>query len=95
MRARTVLGGRSRDIRTKRHSTGAIAGGATASITVSWSSAFADTAYTVTASIVDSNADLVIDQITSVTASQFVVRVRNTDTLNAAAGVVHATAVHD
>lgn len=86
------------DWRKKRVSTGAIAGGASAEITVTWPTAFADANYTVTTSIVEGTAGantLRANKIVSKVAASILVRVENVDTLTARTGEIHAIAVHD
>lgn len=87
----------SSKVRTKRISTGSIAGGAHAAVTLTWDSPFADANYTVTVSVVQSDADtetLRVDHIQSVSATAVVVRIFNNDA-SARTGTLHAVAIHD
>lgn len=82
----------------QRVTTGAIAGGATADVTLTWTTAFADANYTVTAEVVEGTAamnTLTVRKIVSVTAAAVVVRVENQDGLNARTGTLHVIAIHD
>lgn len=87
-----------RDVRTKRVSTGAVAGGATVELTVTWTEAFPNADYTVSAAVSEPTAGtstLTVRRLVSQTASQVVVRVENADTLNPRTGTLHLIAVAD
>jgi hypothetical protein len=81
-------------VRHARAATGSIAGGATATVPVSFSG-FADTNYTASAEVEDSNGELQVRGITARTASSVTVRVANLNTLTARTGTVHLIAIHD
>lgn len=84
-------------IKHKRITTGSINAGASALITITWTTAFADSNYSVTASVVDSTAaiaSLKIVHIESVGAASITVRVENTSA-GPLTGTIHAIAVHD
>lgn len=80
-----------------RVSTGSIGAGLSALVTVTWTTAFADTDYTVVASVQDSTAatlSLVVVHIETKTAAAVAVRVENTS-LGSLTGTLHVIAVHD
>lgn len=84
--------------RRKRVTTGSIAGNASAAVTVTWDTPFADTNYTVVCAVqeaVAGTSTLRVHHIESITAAAIVVRIVNDDTLNAKTGTVHAIAIHD
>lgn len=74
---------------TARVTTGSIAAGAFANVTVTLPTAQATTSYTATTTVEDSNGDLTIRGIVSRTTTQVVVRVQNTSALNARTGTIH------
>jgi hypothetical protein len=81
----------------KRLTTGSINATTDVDVTVTWGTTFADANYTVTASVVDAtaaNASLKIVHITSVSAANCVIRVRN-DSAGALTGTLHVHAIHD
>lgn len=85
-------------LRMKPVPTGSIAGGENAAITITWTTAFPDTNYTVVVSIIEATAStlsLRVHHIESKTATGIVVRVINDDTLNAKSGTLQAIAIHD
>jgi hypothetical protein len=81
-------------MRHVRITTGSIAGGATASVTVSFGE-FPDLDYTVVAVVEESNGDLQVRSITARTASSVTVLIANRNTLTARTGTVHVLATHD
>jgi hypothetical protein len=81
-------------VRHARESTGSIAGGATGTVTISFSG-FADTSYTVAAEVEESNGDLQVRGVTARTSSSVTVRVANLNTLTSRTGTVHVLAIHD
>lgn len=84
-------------IKHARLTTGSVAAGATALVTLTWSSAFADANYTVTVSLVEATAavlSLHIIHIESVSASQVKIRVENTSA-GALTGTLNVIALHD
>lgn len=83
-------------LRAARASTGSVAGTGQADVTVTFDSAFADTNFTVTASVVEDEASesLRVRRIRSVTAGQVVVNVVN-NAIVPRSGTVHVIAVHD
>jgi hypothetical protein len=82
------------DVRSARASTGSIAGGAAATVTVSFGE-FADLDYTAAVTVEDGNGDLQVRSITARTTSSVSVRVANLNTLIARTGTVHVLATHD
>ena len=82
-------------IQRKRATTGSVAGGGTALVTVTWDEPFDDATYTAVASIVqaDAVANLRVVKIQSQTAAAIVVRVENVAAITAYTGTVHAVAV--
>lgn len=84
-------------VRTKRGvSTGSIAGGAEATVTITWDTAFADTNYTaVVSASANLNAAPQVERILTKTASAITVRVKNEDAVNAQTGTLEAIAIHD
>lgn len=89
-------GGAAAQTRTARVTTGAIAGGGSANVTVNFA-AFSDTNFTVSAEVEELTAgdSLRIRKVLSRTASSVTVLVANQDTLNARTGTVHILAIHD
>lgn len=84
-------------IKHQRVTTGSIAAGSTALVTLTWSSAFADANYTVSAQVQDSTStslSLSVVHIESVSASAVAVRVLN-NALGSLTGTLHVTAIHD
>ncbi len=84
-------------LKSQRTTTGSISGGGTALVTVTWPAPFADTNYTVVASIVDVTAavaSLSIVHVESIAASAIMVRVANA-AVGALTGTVQALALHD
>jgi hypothetical protein len=80
-----------------RVTTGSVAGGSTALVTVTWGTAFADANYSVTASVLDATStslSLSVVHVESITASAVTVRVIN-NSVGALTGTVHVIAVHD
>jgi len=96
----TVSSGISADGRGFKHTrvtTGSIAGGSTGLVTVTWTTAFADANYTVTANVVDSTTSslsLSVVHIESISASTVTVRVLN-NAIGALTGTLQCIAVHD
>lgn len=83
-------------IRTKRVTTGSVAGAGEATVAVTWDSPFADTDYTATVSVVDSSTiGVQVERILTQTASALTVRVHNEDAIGAHTGTLHAVAIHD
>lgn len=94
----TTLEGSTPIQRHRRVTTGAIAGGASAEVTVTWATAFADANYTVVTSMLEATTgtnSLRIRHIVSKTAAAIVVRVTNDDAINAKTGEIQASAFHD
>lgn len=84
-------------IKHARVTTGSIAAGASALVTLTWATAFANGNYTVNASVVDATAataSLSVVHIESITASAITVRVVN-NSAGSLTGTVHAIAMHD
>lgn len=80
-----------------RVTTGSVSGGSTALVTITWTTAFADANYTVTADVIDSTTtslSLSVVHIESVTASAVTVRVLN-NAIGSLTGTVHVIAIHD
>jgi hypothetical protein len=80
-----------------RVTTGSIAAGATALVTLTWASAFLDANYTVQASVMDATAgtlSLSVVHIETISASAVAVRVQNSSAGDLT-GMLHVTAVHD
>lgn len=84
-------------IKHKRVSTGSVSGGATALVTVTWTTPFADALYTVTASMLDSTSSissLSVIHVESVTAENVTVRVAN-NSGGSLTGTLHVIGMHD
>lgn len=84
-------------IKHSRVTTGSIAAGANALVTVTWGSAFASTAYTVVASVQDATtavASLRVVHIETKTTGAVTVRIENTSA-GALTGTLHVIALHD
>ncbi len=82
----------------RRVSTGSISASSSAAVTVSWTTAFADSNYTASCSVVEATAgtsSLRIHHLESVSASSVIVRVVNDDSGAAKSGTLHCTAMHD
>lgn len=80
-----------------RVTTGSVSAGATALVTITWTTAFADANYTVVAEVLDSTASslsLSVVHIESKTASAVTVRVLN-NALGSLTGTIQAIACHD
>jgi hypothetical protein len=88
-------------IKHARVSTGSVIASGVGQFTVTWGTAFADTSYTPTCSILESVAggtsavDLRILRLSSQTAAQIQVTVINDDTVNARTGTINCIAMHD
>jgi hypothetical protein len=80
--------------RAARSSTGSIAGGAAATVTVSFGE-FADLDYTVAVAVEEGNGDLQVRSVTARTTSSVSARVANLNTLTSRTGTVHVLAIHD
>lgn len=81
-----------------RVSTGSISAASSAAVTVTWTTAFADSNYTASCSLVEATAStstLRIHHLESVTAASLVIRVVNDDGASAHTGTLHCTAAHD
>lgn len=77
--------------------TGSISSSSSAAVVVTWGTAFADTNYTVTCSVVEADTDtatLQIDHIEAVVAASVTVRVENENAGAARTGTLHCMAVH-
>lgn len=84
-------------IKHSRITTGSITAGATALVTVTWGTAFADADYTVQASVVDSTSSslsLSVVHVESISASAVTVRVLN-NAVGSLTGELHVIAIHD
>ncbi len=84
-------------IKHKRVTTGSVAGGATALVTVTWTTPFGDANYSVVASVVDSTAavaSLSVVHVETVTAAAVQVRVTNA-AVGAITGTIDVIALHD
>jgi hypothetical protein len=84
-------------IQTKRVTTGSVTAGLTALVTVTWTAAFADTNYTVSASVIDSTAAglaLAILHVETIAADSVAIRVLNTS-VGALTGTIHCIGIHD
>ena len=93
----TSVSADSGGIKHSRVTTGSIGAGATALVTVTWGTAFADASYTVVASVLDSTAALAslsVVHIESQSASQVKVRVSNASAGNLT-GTLNVIALHD
>lgn len=80
-----------------RVTTGSITAGATVAITNTWVTAFTDSNYTVSASVVDSTASslsLSVVHVDSITTTNVVVRILN-NAIGSLSGMVHLIAIHD
>jgi hypothetical protein len=81
----------------KRVTTGSVGAGASALVTITWGTAFPDTNYTVSASVLDtttSTAALSVVHVESISTTAITVRVVNNGA-SAITGTVHAIAIHD
>lgn len=87
----------SNAIKHQRVTTGSISAGATALVTLTWSTAFTDSNYTVSASVVDattSSLSLSVVHVESISASSVTVRVLN-NAVGSLTGTLHCIAIHD
>lgn len=87
----------SYNIKHQRVTTGSIAGGSTALVTLTWNVAFADANYTAQASVVDSTTtslSLSVVHIESVSSTAVAVRILN-NAIGALTGTLCVTAIHD
>lgn len=83
---------------TKRVTTGSIAGASSASVTITWDTAFADANYTVTVGVLEADATtttLRVHHIVSQSPTAVVVLVANDNAVTAKTGTLHAIAIHD
>lgn len=82
----------------QRVTTGSITAGAFADVTLTWTTAFTDTNYTVVCDVIDSSStaatSLTLDHIDSVTAATVVATVHNAN-IAAKTGTLHCHAMHD
>lgn len=93
-----ISSGSGLNVQRKRVSTGSVAGGATAAVTITWDDAFADTDYTISAVIEEATAGtstLRVHHVESRAVSECVVRVVNDEAVSARTGTVHCIAIHD
>lgn len=84
-------------LRQGRVTTGSIGAGASVLVTHTWTTAYPDTNYTVTASVVNATAavaSLKVVHVETVSATQVAVRVENTSA-GALTGTLHLLAMHD
>lgn len=84
-------------LRQGRITTGSIGAGASALVTHTWATAYKDTNYTVTASVLNSTAaaaSLRVVHIETISATQVAVRVENTSA-GALTGTLHLIGLHD
>lgn len=83
-------------LESQRVTTGSVAATSAADVTVTWDTAFADTNYTVTASVVETTAGttLRVLKVLAQAAGSVTVRVYN-DSAGAVTGTVHAIAIAD
>lgn len=84
-------------LKHQRVTTGSIAAGATALVTLTWTTAFSDASYTAIASVVDATTtslSLSVVHVESITATEVTVRVLN-NALGALTGVLQVIAMHD
>lgn len=97
MRHVTMAVGGTVTLRAVRASTGSIAGGTTTQVTVTWPAAFSNTNYTAVVSVEEPTVgtNLRVLKIISRTTTNMVVRVENTDALNARTGTLHAIGIAD
>ncbi len=82
----------------KRVTSGSIAAGSSAAVTLSWTAPFADTNYTPVCQVQESTAGastLRIHHIESIAASSVTVRIVNDDTTSAHTGQLVCLAAHD
>lgn len=94
----TGVGPNDRGFKHARVSTGSVGAAASAAVTLTWTTAFADANYSVTCSLQEATAStstLRVHHIESVAAASVVVRVVNDDGAAAHTGTLHCTAVHD
>lgn len=79
----------------KTVTTGSVAGSATAVVTVTWDTPFANTNYVVVAEVLETTAaaSLRVDKIQSLSTSAVTVRVTNADAVTARTGTLHLLAV--
>jgi len=94
----TGVGPNDRGFKHGRVSTGSVGAGASAAVTLTWTTTFADANYSVTCSLQDATAStstIRLHHIESVAAASVVVRVVNDDGAVAHTGTLHCTAVHD
>ena len=95
MSTKAALIGRDRTAVAARVTTGSVAASGFANVVCTLPVAMSSTAYTVTASVEDSNGDLQVRAITARTTTDVTVRVQNTNALNARTGTVHVLAQAD
>lgn len=85
-------------VKSQRVSTGAIGGGLSALVTLTWTVPFSDANYTVIAVVQDATVGLLslsVVHIESISASAVVVRVSNTTVATPITGSLHLIAIHD
>jgi hypothetical protein len=78
-----------------RQTTGSIAGGADANVAINFPQAMTSTAYTVSATVENSDGDLTVRCVLSRMVNGVTVRVRNNNTLTARTGTVHVLVIAD
>lgn len=84
--------------KAQRVTTGSIGGAGSAAVTITWTTAFSNANYTVSAAVVQADATVTtlrVHHVESVTATAVVVRIVNDDTLNAKTGTLHVMATQD
>jgi len=94
----TGVGNNGAGFKHGRVTTGSVGAGASAAVTLTWGTAFADTNYTATCSVVETTAStstLRLHHLESVATTGVTVRVVNDDGGAAHTGTLHCTAVHD
>lgn len=91
----TGIGGDSGGLKHGRITTGSITALTTTNVTYTWTTAFADTNYTVNASVLEANGELEVVGIISTSTTTVVVAVKNTNVSTARTGTLHVMAMHD
>ena len=93
----TGIGNNTAGFKHSRVTTGSVTSGATALVTITWATAFADANYTVSASVIEattSSLSMSVVHVESITASSVTVRVLN-NAAGALTGTLNVIAVHD
>jgi hypothetical protein len=78
-----------------RVSSGSVGANSIASVEIAWTTAFADTDYTPTCTIIDATGNLRVLSIDALVAADIYVQVFNSDVVNPHTGTIACVAVHD